>query len=63
MQYNAKGTVAALKAFNIIKVYEMTKTIGSDHTGNDNYKAWQDYKKAVLKYLESVNGDERLGPA
>eukprot|EP01083_Nonionella_stella_P191874 709797_1 len=63
MQYNAKGTVAALKAFNVISAYKMCKPIGTGHSGNDNIKAWADYRKAVLQYLELINGDKRLGPA
>eukprot|EP00483_Globobulimina_turgida_P001239 UN01241 len=62
-QYNAKGTVAVLKAFGVISAYKMTKQIGTDHTGQDNFKAWQDYRDAVLKYLANINGDNRLGPA
>eukprot|EP01084_Bolivina_argentea_P033957 62809_1 len=63
MRYNAKGTIALLKANNIIKAYKMTKQFEISHTGSDAHKSWQDYKKAILDYLKYVNSDVRLEKA
>eukprot|EP01084_Bolivina_argentea_P033958 62811_1 len=63
MRYNAKGTIALLKANNIIKAYKMTKQFEISHTGSDAHKSWQDYKKAILEYLKLVNADVRLQKA
>eukprot|EP00485_Elphidium_margaritaceum_P008139 CAMPEP_0202685112 /NCGR_PEP_ID=MMETSP1385-20130828/793_1 /ASSEMBLY_ACC=CAM_ASM_000861 /TAXON_ID=933848 /ORGANISM="Elphidium margaritaceum" /LENGTH=210 /DNA_ID=CAMNT_0049339375 /DNA_START=99 /DNA_END=731 /DNA_ORIENTATION=+ len=63
MQYNAKGTIKLLQAAKVITAFKRTARMHVEHTGDDNLKAWSDYKVAVLDYLKEINSDELLQQA
>jgi len=64
IQYNSKGTWKYLEAKGIVKQRKPDiEPFAVSHSGTDNWKAWSDYKKAVDKFLEDINNENRLKPA
>mmetsp|Transcript_56282 Transcript_56282/g.68811 ORF Transcript_56282/g.68811 Transcript_56282/m.68811 type:complete len:223 (+) Transcript_56282:45-713(+) len=61
IQYNSKGTWKYLEAKGIVKQRKPDiEPFAVSHSGTDNWKAWSDYKKAVDKFLTSINNEDRL---
>jgi len=63
IQYNSKGAWAYLNAKGVVKHKKDSKRIGVTKRGNDNLKAWAEYKKAVDQYLQDINNEHRLKQA
>ena len=59
-EYNKQGTMYALGAKSILKAFSATVQCDVSHSGNDNLKAWADYKEAILNYLTKFNDSEEL---
>jgi len=52
--YNREGTIGFLKANGGLFAFSLSSEFHVPHEGNDNYKAWSDYKLAIEKYLEGI---------
>src|SRR5947207_9935412 len=52
--YNREGTVGFLKANGGLYGFSLSHDFHIPHSGNDNYKAWSDYRDAIERYLEKI---------
>lgn len=61
LNYNREGTLELLRASGAVKTMTINKYLNMPpSSGNDNYKAWEEYKANVDAYLYSVNSDSEL---
>ena len=56
--YNRKGTLLALQTKGALIGYYCRDRRAVKHEGTDNYKAWSDYKKEILGYLNKVDSNK-----
>lgn len=52
--YNREGTIGFLKANGGLYGFSLSHDFNVPHSGNDNYKAWSDYRDAIERYLEKI---------
>ena len=52
--YNREGTIGFLKANGGLYGFNLSHEFNVPHRGNDNDKAWIDYRDAIEHFLESI---------
>ena len=52
--YNREGTIGFLKANGGLYGFSLSHEFNVPHSGNDNFKAWSDYRDAIEHYLEKI---------
>ncbi|GBC05628.1 hypothetical protein RclHR1_06320006 [Rhizophagus clarus] len=52
--YNREGTIGFLQANGGLYGFSLSHEFNVPHSGNDNYKAWSDYRNAIERYLEKI---------
>jgi hypothetical protein len=52
--YNREGTIAFLKANGALYGFSLLHEFYIPHSGDNNLKAWSDYRNAIERYLDKV---------
>ncbi|CAB4462861.1 hypothetical protein RhiirA5_357068 [Rhizophagus irregularis] len=52
--YNREGTIGFLKANGGLYGFSLSHDFNVPHTGDDNYKAWSEYRDAIERYLDKI---------